>query len=94
MVSKKYNIVYYVKLIIIINEVKKMNKISSVREKKLRQNWTFLKMSKNENPKHFSLKSLKNWVVTIMLSFTFWNFHFVTIIFLIILEKKIIFGVI
>ena len=54
MVSKKYIIGYDVILIIITNEVKKMSKISSVREKKLRQNWTFLKMSKNENPKHFS----------------------------------------
>jgi len=54
LVSKKYIIGYDVILIIIINEVKKMSKISSVREKKLRQNWTFLKMSKNENPKHFS----------------------------------------
>jgi hypothetical protein len=59
MVSKKYNIDYDVILIIIINEVKKMNKISSVREKKLRQKWTFLKMSKNENPKYFSLKNFK-----------------------------------
>ena len=57
MVSKKYIIGYDVILNIIINEVKKMSKISSVREKKLRQNWTFLKMSKNENPKHFALKS-------------------------------------
>ena len=54
MVSKKYIIGYDVILIIITNEAKKMSKISSVREKKLRQNWTFLKMSKNENPKHFS----------------------------------------
>jgi hypothetical protein len=57
MVSKKYIIGYDVILIIIINEVKNMSKISSVREKKLRQKWTFLKMSKNENPKHFALKS-------------------------------------
>ena len=54
MVSKKYSIDYGVKLNIITNEVKKMSKISSVREKKLRQKWTFLKMSKNENPKYFS----------------------------------------
>ena len=54
MVLQKYIIGYDVILIIIINEVKKMSKISSVREKKLRQNWTFLKMSKNENPKYFS----------------------------------------
>jgi len=51
---KKSIIGYDVILIIITNEVKKMSKISSVREKKLRQKWTFLKMSKNENPKHFS----------------------------------------
>ena len=51
---KKYIIGYDVILIIITNEVKKMSKISSVREKKLRQKWTFLKMSKNENPKYFS----------------------------------------
>jgi|UniRef100_A0A6C0ILR5 hypothetical protein len=57
MVLKKSIIGYDVILIIITNEVKKMSKISSVREKKLRQNWTFLKMSKNENPKYFSLKS-------------------------------------
>ena len=60
MVLKKSIIGYDVILIIITNEVKKMSKISSVREKKLRQNWTFLKMSKNENPKYFSLKSIKN----------------------------------
>jgi len=54
MVLKIYIIEYGVILIIITNEVKKMSKISSVREKKLRQKWTFLKMSKNENPKYFS----------------------------------------
>ena len=54
MVSKKYIIGYDVILVIIIIEVKKMSKISSVREKKLRQKWTFLKMSKYENPKYFS----------------------------------------
>ena len=54
MVLKKYIIGYSVIPIIITNEVKKMSKIQSVRVKKLRQNWTFLKMSKNENPKHFS----------------------------------------
>jgi len=54
MVLKIYIITYGVILIIIINEVKNMSKISSVREKKLSQKWTFLKMSKNENPKYFS----------------------------------------
>jgi len=53
-VLKNSIIGYVVTLNIITNEVKKMSKISSVREKKLRSNWTFLKMSKNENPKHFS----------------------------------------
>jgi hypothetical protein len=60
MVLKIYIIVYDVILIIIYNEVKKMSKKSSVRVKFLRQKWTFLKMSKNENPKYFALKSLKN----------------------------------
>jgi aminopeptidase C len=60
MVLKKSIIEYVVIRIIIINEVKKMSKISSVREKMLRQIWTFLKMSKNENPKYFALKSFKN----------------------------------
>jgi hypothetical protein len=58
MVLKIYIITYGVILIIIINEVKNMSKISSVREKRF-----------------------KKWVVTIMLSFIFWIFHFVTIFF-------------